>query len=187
MTVNALHVQTPWLWEGNVFSHVSVILSVHRGGGFPCDHYPWCLGPHYTGSPWPWPWLKYTFSAPLDIRPGTSCPSPTPLLLTSGGHHWRPVQTCSPEIPIPSGVTSGGGHWSTYGFKWAVRILLECFLGFLPTSREGNVFRSVCRSVNHSVHKGSGLPIWGELPPGGLPPLGVCCLLGVCPTPHTDI
>ena len=33
MTVNALHVQTPWLWEGNVFSHVSVILSVHRGGG----------------------------------------------------------------------------------------------------------------------------------------------------------
>ena len=100
----------------------------------------------------------YFFCPPWTSDHGTSCPSPTPLLLTSGGHHWRPVQTCSPEIPIPSGVTSGGGHWSTYGFKWAVRILLECFLGFLPTSREGNVFRSVCQSVNHSVHRGSGLP-----------------------------
>ena len=27
-----------------------------------------------------------------------------PLLVTSGGHHWRPIQTCSPEDPAPTGT-----------------------------------------------------------------------------------
>ena len=31
-----------------------------------------------------------------------------PLLVTSGGLRWRPVQTCS--FGDPPGVTSGGGH-----------------------------------------------------------------------------
>ena len=47
------------------------------------------------------------FTAP---PPWTSDLGPTLLLLTSGGQHWRPVQTCSLEDPTPAGVTSGGGH-----------------------------------------------------------------------------
>ena len=53
-------------------------------------------GPHTSDMepPWPWPW-------------------PCPLLVTSGGHHWRPVQTFSledppPLTPPPLVLTSGG-------------------------------------------------------------------------------
>ena len=48
---------------------------------------PGCLPPsprHGTWLPTPSPWT-------WDLRTYT----PSPLLLTSGGHHWRPVQTCS--------------------------------------------------------------------------------------------
>ena len=40
------------LREGNVFSHVSL----SARGGFPCDHYSWCIGPHCTRllSSWTW-------------------------------------------------------------------------------------------------------------------------------------
>ena len=59
---------------------------------------------------------------------------PNPLLLTSGGHHWRPVHTCSlKELPCPPPPHQ---YWHlmvdiktrTTG-KRAVGILLEC--GFL--------------------------------------------------------
>ena len=33
--------------------------------------------------------------------------SQLPLLVTSSGHHWRPVQTCSFEEPPPSVLTCG--------------------------------------------------------------------------------
>ena len=53
------------------------------------------------------------------------------LLVTSGGHHWRPVQKCSLEDPpLPPLVLTSGGMVTkarTVG-KQAVRILLECFL-----------------------------------------------------------
>ena len=51
------------LREGNV---VCVCQSVD---GVPCGHYPWCIGPHCTGTPPP------------------------------GGNDWRPVQTCSLQDP----------------------------------------------------------------------------------------
>ena len=51
--------------------------------------------------------------------------SPTPtLLLTSGGHHRRPVQTCSLRTYPPA-------HWYWHlvvATEWVVRILLECCL-----------------------------------------------------------
>ena len=54
-----------------------------------------------------------------------------PLLVTSGGHHWRPVQKCSLEDPpLPLLVLTSGGMVTkvrTVG-KQAVGILLECFL-----------------------------------------------------------
>ena len=31
---------------------------------------------------------------PPDIRPQEPTPGPAPLLVTSGGHHWRPAQNC---------------------------------------------------------------------------------------------
>ena len=43
----------------------------------------------------------------LTVQPPTSNMG-TPLLETSGGHHWRLVKTCSLEAPPP--VLTSGGH-----------------------------------------------------------------------------
>ena len=64
---------------------------------------------------------------PPPHRQGTCVP--TPLLLTSGGLDWRPVQTYSPkdlQLPPfrPPVLTSNGEHQNTG--KRVVRILLEC-------------------------------------------------------------
>ena len=93
-----------------IFSVVSVILST---GGFPCDHYPWCIGPWCTASPSP--------NLPSSPRPQSTGhgtwdppawyprhetwdsldPSPRPLLLViSSDHHWRPVFTYSLNITV---------------------------------------------------------------------------------------
>ena len=49
-----------------------------------------------------------------------------PLLVTSGDHHSRPVQSCSLQdhsVPTP------GGYWTTYSWcKRVDHILLECFV-----------------------------------------------------------
>ena len=46
-----------------------------------------------------------------DTRHGTY-----PLLLTSGSHHWRPIQTCSlQDLTPPKVLTSSGGHQNMYG------------------------------------------------------------------------
>ena len=73
--------------------------------------------------------------SPLDIRPRAtptdiwwsslerpSLPPPQPLI--SGGHHWRPFQTCSCKTLTPN--ISGDNWW--WPPKWAVRIVLECCL-----------------------------------------------------------
>ena len=58
-----------------------------------------------------------------NLRGSLTMTSTLPLLVTSGGLHWRPVRACSLSLP---GLTSGG--LSRYGqCKWAVHILLECF------------------------------------------------------------
>ena len=44
---------------------------------------------------------------------------PEHILMTSGGHHCRPVQACS-LIDLPHGTD----------ISWAVRFLLECVLVF---------------------------------------------------------
>ena len=96
------------LREGNVFTSVSFILFMGRGSS--CDHCPWCVGTWYL------PLLPIGPSP--DTRHGTY--NLAPLLLTSGGHHWRPVQTCSLEnIPPPliSVLTSSGGHENTYSWQ----------------------------------------------------------------------
>ena len=38
-------------------------------------------------------------------------PGPHPQLVTSGGDHWRPVQTCSSQdLPSPLRATCSGGN-----------------------------------------------------------------------------
>ena len=50
------------------------------------------MGPHCTWTPSPHPWSQ----PPPDMGP--DCTG-TPLV-TSGGHHWKPVQTCSLQDPL---------------------------------------------------------------------------------------
>ena len=109
--------QLHFFGEGNVFSCVYLSFSLLTGGPHvtithdALDLIVWAIYP----------------TSPLDIRPRTPLPT-LPFLLTSDGHHWRPVQICS--LQHPPWVTSVGGHWSTYSFvcKRAVRTLLEWFL-----------------------------------------------------------
>ena len=50
---------------------------------------------------------------------------PTPLLLTSGGHHWRPVQTCSLKDLPPPVRTPSGGHRSGWYASYLNAYLLH--------------------------------------------------------------
>ena len=114
------------LREGNVFSGVC-------RQGVPCDYYPWCIGPHHTGTPphhtgipWPKPCTLLVTSGDQDWRPVQTClhtEPPHPLAVTSGGQDQRLVQTCSLEDPINADI-----WWFLWHVRWAVRILLECFL-----------------------------------------------------------
>ena len=63
---------------------------------------------------------------------------PTPLLLASGGHHWRLIQTCSLDVlPLP--------HKNTYG--WQVggthpAGMLSCFIDLSLTKN------SICERMD---------------------------------------
>ena len=54
------------------------LVSVCHSVGVPCDHYPWCIGPHCTTP-----------------RPDMGFHWPCLPLETSSDHHRRPIQTCS--------------------------------------------------------------------------------------------
>ena len=119
------HLQTK-LRKGNVFAGVSpsVILSTMggRGSHVTITHVHWDMKPtlpprnrHQTSNMGPapprTPDMAYTPSTPTPDM-GPTLPPPQhqtwdlcPLLLTSGGHHWKPVQTCSLEALAPS------PHW----------------------------------------------------------------------------
>ena len=126
-----------------MFSYVSVSQSVCPQGAL-CDHYSWCIGTHCTRphtrpcpppghgtlEPLP-PWdLKDPLPqlSPLDMGPQ---PWPHPLLVTSWGHHWRPVQTCSLQDPpwcihlmaVEADTVSASGrytsYWNAFLFKYA--------------------------------------------------------------------
>ena len=104
---------------GNVFKGichsvgglVSHVPCAWRGrGGYPRSHVPCPGGPH-----------------------------PIPLLLTSGGHHWKPVQTYSlEEIPHPLqyGWQAGGTHptrmFSCFPFKIRFKTWDNFFQNPLP-------------------------------------------------------
>ena len=68
------------LWEGNVLSRVDRLWVIQSTGRVLCDHYPWCIGPHRTGTSWLCP-------QPLTPRHVETCST-----LTS---FYRDPQTCS--------------------------------------------------------------------------------------------
>ena len=85
-----------------MFSQVSLCHSVNRG--FPCDHYPWCIGPHCTWSPCPVPQHGTSlYRDPTSSRHGTSLyrnPSPSDIL-------WPSLEICSNLFTSgPPGFTS---------------------------------------------------------------------------------
>ena len=95
------------LREGNVFQ---LCLSVH--GGSPCDHHPWCTGPHRTG--------------PL---------STTGPCQPAGHISWSRLDTCLSQtcslqdLTVQHPTTSDDIWWlATYGGKRTVCILLKCFM-----------------------------------------------------------
>ena len=105
-----------------MFSLLSVFLIT---GGSPCDHYSQCIGPHckapptcpghQTWDPLPEPRQHLPPPPPCQCQTWTYPLSPTsPLLGTSGGHNWRPVQFFSLEPPPPPPVLTSDG-WSTCG------------------------------------------------------------------------
>ena len=67
---------------------------------------------------------EHTLPPRHTLQPGI----PYPLLLTSGGHLWRPVKTCSIKaLPpaLPTVLTSSGGHRSgRYTSYWNVFLFL---------------------------------------------------------------
>ena len=84
------------------------------------------IGPHCTRSPLVLP-PSHMGSPPHIMRsPPLALECGPPLLVTSSGHHWQPAETCSLEDPHQYGHLVATKA-DTVG-KWAVRILLECFL-----------------------------------------------------------
>ena len=81
------------LWEGNGFIHVCLSVSLSTGG-LPMMHW----NSLYRSLPLPCP-VHGTSGTPIALQ-----------LVTSGSHHWRPVQTCSPQYSPP--VLTSGGRWS---------------------------------------------------------------------------
>ena len=86
--------------------NITRIMGRSHGRGYPQD----------IPYPYPYPW---DIPNPLDI-PYFQAYN-TPLLLISGGHHWRPVQTCSLDpylsVPTPLLLTSSGGHRNLFRCK----------------------------------------------------------------------
>ena len=92
---------------------------------------------------------------------------PSPLLVTSGGHHWRPVQTCSLDLTVqgaspittdiwwpPKHIQLANGQYASY---WNVFLLLkglpgalwlfQGFLGLVCASKFDIFFQFAQRSL----------------------------------------
>ena len=142
--VELLYYRRPMkLRECNVFSHVRLFT------GVPCNYYPWCIGPHCTGTPWlvqtcsTWA-SRYSSHLPPATHLG---PGPIPwcwyLMDTV---HWTSLY----KDPL---VLTPGGYWSMY--SWQVGSIhptgmLSCFscernpvLNVLTTDKEFGAWREI--------------------------------------------
>ena len=53
----------------------------------------------------------------LSLYPQTWDQGTYPLLLTTGGHYWRPIQTCTLEDLALQVLVPSGGHKNTYSWQ----------------------------------------------------------------------
>ena len=127
-----------------MFSHVSVCHSVQGDPMWPLPMMYWDMG---TPPPAP----RYQTWVVITGNMG-----PTSLLLTSGGHHWRPVQTCSLEDQPPLHPSGTGLYWwppkrvwlasGQYASYWNTVLLNECW----------NLVRfCVWTNINHFLQRSS--------------------------------
>ena len=102
--------------------------SVQGGGGVPMGPLPMT---HWDMGTYPTPHISYPLLHTLSLYP-TPFHIPYPLLLTSGGYHWRTVQTCSLEdIPPLLALISSGDHQNgRYASYWNA-ILFPVYLIWL--------------------------------------------------------
>ena len=87
--------------ESNVCSRICMSVIMYNGGS-PCDHYPWCIGPHHTGKPTPGP-LGHGSPMYRDPAPSPSPASFPPPAIFNLELTPRHVQTIS--------------FWGTYGWQ----------------------------------------------------------------------
>ena len=103
----------------DTFYHLPTKL--REGNVFTCV----CLSVHREAPLWPLPMIHWTSlykdplpnpsPVPLNIRHRT--PGFSPLLVTSCGHHCRPIQTCSLEDTPPLVLTSGATEAHIVGWQ----------------------------------------------------------------------
>ena len=91
MTVNALHVQTPWLWEGNVFSHVCHSVCPQRRG-VPMWPLPMMLWTSLHRVPLTLALVKIYFFCPVGHQTWDLLPQPHPSVTDIW---WPPLEICS--------------------------------------------------------------------------------------------
>ena len=95
------------LREGNVFSRVCLSFCPRWS---LYDHYPWCIGPHFTGTAYSWHRVAITGDLFKLV-------------------HWTSLY----NLPTPPVLTSGG-HWNTYGWQAGSAhptAMLSCSLVYL--------------------------------------------------------
>ena len=117
----------------------SVMSICPQGGGSPCNHHALDLtvkaspthppssdmGPHWWGTPVTWEFIG-------PHQTGTSS-----LLVTSGSHHWRPVQTCPFQeqslnqcwhlVATKARMVDASGWYASYWNAFLWLIVLHCF------------------------------------------------------------
>ena len=132
--------------EDHIFS--PVCLFTGRGGD-PCDHYPWCIGPHHARTPgsdiW-WPKME-TCSNLFSGGPQGGSLYDVTSYLAACSHVPSGGGLCLGEV-LSKGSLSRGGLCQ--GEERVLRILLECFLvKYILTRHVFEMRGVVCKSGIH--------------------------------------
>ena len=142
------------------------------------------LAPPVMGTPWLWPppdmeHLDPLAQAPCLSRPGTWGPSQpqllppdighglpghSPLLVTSGGHHWRPVQTCSLEFTVR--MPHCTDIWWSLKHVWLASRWYACywnaFLFFDADSTSSTIEKLFSVVIEEKTHTETGIDLQAQ-------------------------
>ena len=99
--------------------------SLNMGPWDPRAPAPLDMGPQDPSPPGPGPSL----APPSDMGPQDPfSPCPASLLVTSDGHHWKPVQICSLQEPPPTSAEIYSGEAPTVGASMQYTSYWSAFL-----------------------------------------------------------